>query len=71
MRQPFYLVWNPDTGYTMFRHESKQSAVNEARRLALLHRGSDFIVLAPVTSTKSIDVQVDDFDYSDNDELPF
>lgn len=71
MKRPFYLVWNPITGYTRFKHESKQQAENEARRLALEHRGQDFIVLAPVTSTKSVDVQTEGFEYELQDEIPF
>lgn len=71
MKQPFYLVWNPATGQTKHRHFTKQDAENEANRLALLHRGQEFIVLAPVSSTKTVEVQKECYDYSDQDEIPF
>lgn len=52
MNQPFFLVWNPQSGYTKYRHETEEAAAEEARRLAVLHPGKEFIVLRPVESVK-------------------
>ena len=77
--KPFYVVWNPPTGYTKFRHSSIKAAVEEAKRLALAHPNQEFIVLAPVSTSKKVDVQTTMFIYDPEnapipdleDEIPF
>ena len=45
---PFYLVWNPATGYTRHQHQSEQDARKEAERLARQVPGTKFFVLSVV-----------------------
>jgi hypothetical protein len=74
MRRPFYLVWNPDTGYAKHKHPDKLCAELEAKRLTLANRGQEFIVLAPVSVSKIADVVTESFDYSSPDfeqDIPF
>ena len=47
--EKFYLVWEPRSGYTRYQHESKESAVAEAERLACLEEDKEFFVLEPVS----------------------
>lgn len=68
MAQPYYVVWNPITGYTKYKHDTRQAAENEAKRLALEHRGQSFVVLAPISMMKIAEVQTTLFEY---DEIPF
>ncbi|MBO6901404.1 MAG: hypothetical protein JJ864_08660 [Rhizobiaceae bacterium] len=44
-RFQFWLVWHEDGGTPRFRHQSKQSALDEATRLAKLTPGECFFVL--------------------------
>lgn len=44
-RPPFFLVWNPSTGYTKKRHKTVESAETEAQRLADLNPKTKFHVL--------------------------
>lgn len=41
----FWLVWSEQGGVPMVKHTTEQSAVDEARRLALKHRERQFYVL--------------------------
>lgn len=68
-KQPFFLVWEASSGYTRFRHPDRQQAEREAERLARLSKGCEFIVLAPLSSSKSSDVVTEKFDYDDG--IPF
>lgn len=43
-----FLVWNPARSLPKYQHSSRGSAVNEARRLALLYKGEKFIVLQSI-----------------------
>lgn len=52
----FYLVWCPNTGYTMCRHAFKRPAELEAERLAREHKGKEFHVLASLGSVRSNDL---------------
>lgn len=67
--KPFYVVWNPATGYTRFRHESHRSAITEAERLAKEHEGQEFIVLQAITKSVSKTVVTEKYDYDDG--IPF
>ena len=46
--QTFYMVLNEATKYTAAKHQSKHSAVVEARRLARSNPGTPFVVLEAV-----------------------
>ena len=61
MKQIFWLVWNPQGRAPTFRHDSEQSAIDEASRLATSLPSNEFFVLQashhvkreqPVTITK-------------------
>jgi hypothetical protein len=43
-----WLVWSPKGSQPRFRHESLDSAIKEAGRLAALNPGEEFYVLMPV-----------------------
>lgn len=45
----FFLVWNPRTSQTRYRHETYQAAKDEAERLARLNNGESFYVLQAVS----------------------
>lgn len=66
-KNAFYLVWNPSTGYTMFRHESRRAAEIEAERLCRQHNG-EFIVLEAQCSIKKSDIVKTNFII---DPIPF
>lgn len=44
----FWMVWNPAGRAPVFKHESAESAKNEAKRLAELNIGQNFIVLQSI-----------------------
>lgn len=44
-KHQFWLVWHEDGGHPRYRHSSKQSALDEATRLAKLTPGECFFVL--------------------------
>lgn len=71
MNEAFYLVWNPKTGYTQFRHKTRAEAQKEAERMAKNNRGEEFIVLAPLSSSKVVDVETVGFRYTGEDDIPF
>jgi len=48
MNESMYLVWSPSGGYPMRQHDSISSAQDEARRLAELNKGQEFIVLRAI-----------------------
>jgi hypothetical protein len=50
MRERVWLVWSPTGHAPHYRHDSKQSAVTEARRLATCNPGQDFFVLRAETA---------------------
>lgn len=56
----FWIVWNPNgTLPPTYRHGTEQSALDEADRLAVLHRGSSFYVLAATSRShvaKSVNI---------------
>ena len=56
---PFWLVWNPKgCGQPKHRHSTHESAIAEARRLALLNPGEDFYVLMPTCQVTKSDVTI-------------
>lgn len=66
----YYLVWNPTTGYTKYQHNEYRGALNEAKRLASINRGQEFVVLCSLARAKSNDVLVEEVDNLD-DHIPF
>ena len=69
MTDGFFVVWCRDTGYTNFIHSNKESAEKEAERLATLHKGKNFVVLAAVSSICVEEVKRQTFIYGD--DIPF
>ena len=72
--KPFFLVWNPKTEQTAFRHPDYTSARNEALRLAKKNPGQEFFVLGThCRIVKPPDVQVDEWGMTDlfENEIPF
>jgi hypothetical protein len=55
--EQFWLVWNEAAERPVHKHMSSEGARNEAERLARMHRGETFHVLALVASCKTVDVQ--------------
>lgn len=43
-----FLVWNPKAGFPTVSHHSHDAAVKESERLAALHPGEEFHVMAPI-----------------------
>lgn len=66
----FWLVWNIDGGAPTRKHDSEQSAITEAERLARLNHGQHFAVLA-ATHVRFVDA-MQRIDLRDpNSEIPF
>lgn len=47
-RMPQFLVWNPSSGFPTVSHQTLDIAVRESERLARIHPGQEFFVMAPV-----------------------
>lgn len=62
-------------GTPVYRHSSKESAVKEAERLAMLSPGDEFVVLEAIAACKKSDVQWREFEpeerYDSNQAIPF
>ena len=43
---PFWIVWNLRRGFPTFRHATSHEAIEEAKRLAEINPGQEFLVLA-------------------------
>lgn len=67
---PFWLVWNELGQSPRYKHETVASAETEASRLAMLHPGITFTVLAPVANVTSRALEIQRFT-SDDDAVPF
>ncbi len=65
--QTFYVVWCPEHGLPRQRHDTRDRAVIEAKRLARMNPGSTFIVMAAVSAVKVRD-PVEEVEY---DDIPF
>lgn len=66
----FWLVWNIDGGAPTHKHDSEQSAITEAERLARLNPGVQFAVLE-ATHIRCVDA-MQRIDLRDpNSEIPF
>jgi hypothetical protein len=59
---PFWLVWNEDGDAPRMKQRTPDAAEAEARRLALLHPGKAFVVLAPTARYTHVALQEERFD---------
>lgn len=66
--QKFYMVLQPQTNYTRYRHNDYQAAKTEAMKLARNNPGQEFIVLLAICTVAKQDVIVDEVPC---DEIPF
>lgn len=64
---PFYVVWNPEHGLPRVRHQTAGIARQEAERLARIHPGHRFFVLATIGEVVKDDVRWT----RHRDEIPF
>ena len=70
MDEPFWCVWCPAGQSPTVKHPTMESAVKEAKRLALTCPGMQFFVLSAVAVAKSLEpVKVRYI--NDYDEVPF
>jgi hypothetical protein len=51
--KPFFMVWNPSTGKSTFRHYTEVAALREAERLAATNAGSTFYVLKAISRSQT------------------
>jgi ADP-ribose pyrophosphatase YjhB (NUDIX family) len=65
----FWLVWALNGGSSTYKHESEESAMREAERLARVHKPIEFVVLESVSSVKISDVQW--VKHESEQEIPF
>ena len=76
----FYMVWSPQGRAPTYRHRTYHDAKTEARRLARLNPGGQFIVLGALSAHATKD-PVEDTTFAgslsvpsptaDDDEIPF
>lgn len=52
----FWMVWNPNGTMPTYRHDSPDSAVTEAERLAKTHEGCQFFVLCAMSVSQKVTV---------------
>lgn len=55
MDEPFWCVWCPDGRSPTVKHSTMESAVKEAKRLALTCPGLQFFVLSAVAVAKTME----------------
>ncbi len=72
-RGKFWFVWNPNGRAPSYHHASRQSADEEAKRLAEKNPGHQFIVLKSVGGFEAPrpDVRPIDLDRYAYDNIPF
>lgn len=66
--EPFWLVWQPETGAPTHRHPHENEARAEAARLARNNPGKAFFVLRVMAAYQKTDVAVTEFPL---DDIPF
>lgn len=66
--EKFYMVLCESTGYTRYRHENYNMALEEAKRLSMQNKGKEFIVLCAVASAITDNVIVKEVP---QDDIPF
>lgn len=72
-QEQFWMVWNPMGWPPKFRHESEDSALREAKRLARNNPGQQFYVLEAVSGVEKNDVTVNTYraNRPDDWDIPF
>lgn len=60
--ETFFMVWCPTRNPPTFRHDTHQSALTEAKRLASLNQGQQFFVLTAMQLVESNNVRVEQLD---------
>jgi len=70
-QKTWFVVWQPESGAPRFRHETKASAKQEARRLAGIHPGKKFHVLALIGTAIADNVQWSEPECGHDDDIPF
>ena len=68
LHSPFWLVWNDRGGAPTYKHDTEQSARNEAERLARINQGQSFHVLRVVGTAARNDIAWTQYH---PDEVPF
>jgi hypothetical protein len=53
IQKSFWLVWNPQGSNPRYQHETEQSAISEAERLAKVNPGETFVVLESVCARRT------------------
>ena len=72
LRKPFYMV--KGSGPANFKHDSRDSAIKEASRLAEIHGGQEFHVLVSICTVKSAGVEITRHEVvstADDSDVPF
>ena len=56
VEEGFWMVWNPQRSAPRMKHFTRDSAINEAKRLARENPGEEFVVLQSVGSARRVDI---------------
>jgi len=67
----FWVVWRSDGWTPVVRHVTKQSALNEAKRLAEGNAGKEFFVLEAISLTTRPPPPVVTTELEDPESIPF
>lgn len=70
MTEKYWLVWREDS-VPAFRHHQIDGAVDEAKRLARLHPGTQFHVLEYVGTAERVDVLFTPSETERDPRIPF
>ena len=71
MNRQFWIVWQENGGTPTHKHETKESAIAEAKRLAKLSPDNNFFVLESIGAAKKLEVTYTNFQNNDYDPIPF
>lgn len=52
----FWMVWNPQRNAPRVKHFNRDSAIDEAKRLARENPGEEFVVLQSIGRARRVDV---------------
>lgn len=72
LRKPFYMV--KGIGPANFKHDTRESAIKEASRLAEIHGGQEFHVLVSICTVKSAGIEItrhETVSTADDSDVPF
>lgn len=69
MKNKTWFVWNPIASIPRFQHSTFESAKQEAKRLAVLNPGTEFMVLESIGAVVKTDVIWKD--HEEDIEIPF